>query len=176
MSSNLIDHCDLHLTSLIDLLRHFWDIFVIMCRTFFSKNIPQSFTVLWDILGYFSKNIPQYGKWFNWIHTKILAFFQPWVISCSVSIQTQHHCSTIKCSVQSVFRWPIESGVMSLKHSWSWNFFQLMERHRSWDSVLILIYQIDAHDLKNGNVHARKRWKNALHLSMNSALLDSDSP
>ena len=34
-------------------------------------------------------------------------------------------------------------------------FFQLMERHRSWDSFLISIYQIDTHDLKNGNVHAR---------------------
>ena len=44
-----------------------------------------------------------------------------------------------------------------------------MERHRSWDSVLISIYGLDAHDLKDGNANATKRWKNALHLSMNSA-------
>ena len=37
------------------------------------------------------------------------------------------------------------------------NFFQLMEQHRSWHSVLVLIYWIDAHDLKNGNAHAAMR-------------------
>ena len=33
------------------------------------------------------------------------------------------------------------------------NLFQLMERHCSSDSVLILIYRIDAKAIKNGNVH-----------------------
>ena len=36
------------------------------------------------------------------------------------------------------------------------NFFQLMERHRSWGSVLISIYRLDTHDLKNGNAHMTK--------------------
>ena len=40
------------------------------------------------------------------------------------------------------------------------NLFQLMEQHRSWVSVLISIYQLDTYDLKNGNVHATKPWKN----------------
>ena len=56
-----------------------------------------------------------------------------------------------KTLMQSVFRWPIESCVMSLKCSWSWTFFLLIEQHRSWDSVLISMYRIDAHDLK-------KKW------------------
>ena len=50
------------------------------------------------------------------------------------------------------------------------NLFQLMFPRRSWDSVLISIYRIDANDLKNRNAHAREQWKNALHSSMNSAL------
>ena len=37
------------------------------------------------------------------------------------------------------------------------NFFQLIERHRSSDSVLISIYRLDAHDLKNGNADAIKK-------------------
>ena len=53
-----------------------------------------------------------------------------------------------------VYRIIYHEGEMLLKLE----LFQLMEQHRS-----------DAHDLKNGNVHARKRWKNALRSSMNSA-------
>ena len=53
------------------------------------------------------------------------------------------------------------------------NFFKLMESHCSWDSVLISIYQIDTYDLKTGNVHAKKRWKNAFRLGMNSPLVRS---
>ena len=34
--------------------------------------------------------------------------------------------------------------------------FQLMEWHRSWDSILISIYWIDAHALKNRNAHAKE--------------------
>ena len=37
------------------------------------------------------------------------------------------------------------------------NFLQLMERHCSWDNVLISIYQTDALDLKNKNLHAREQ-------------------
>ena len=36
------------------------------------------------------------------------------------------------------------------------NIFQLIEWHRSRDWVLISIQWIDAHELKNGNVHARE--------------------
>ena len=39
-----------------------------------------------------------------------------------------------------------------------------MERHPSWGSILLLIYQLEAHDLKNGNAHLRERWK-MLHVS-----------
>ena len=49
------------------------------------------------------------------------------------------------------------------------NFFQLIKLHHSWYSILILIYRIDTYDLKNGNAHGRKRWKNTLLLNMNSA-------
>ena len=39
------------------------------------------------------------------------------------------------------------------------NLFQLMEQHRSLDSILILIYQIDAHTTGNKNAHARAMKK-----------------
>ena len=39
-----------------------------------------------------------------------------------------------------------------------YEFFQLMERHCSWDSILISIYQKDANLLKNGNANAKKWW------------------
>ena len=93
---------------------------------------------------------------------KTLAFFEFCVMSCSISIQTQRHRSAIKRSCRT--RIPCHKREMLLKL----NFFQLIERHRSWDSVLILIYWLDAHYLKNRNAHATKRWKKALHSSMNS--------
>ena len=37
--------------------------------------------------------------------------------------------------------------------------FQPMERHRSWDSVLILISWVDTNDLKTRNTHARRAMK-----------------
>ena len=41
-----------------------------------------------------------------------------------------------------------------------------MKQHCSWGNILILIYRVDAHDLKNGNAHATKWWKNALRSSV----------
>ena len=49
------------------------------------------------------------------------------------------------------------------------DYVQLVGRYCSWDRILILIYQIDAHDRKNGNANARKQWKNVLHMSTNPA-------
>ena len=71
--------------------------------------------------------------------------------------------------MQSVFRWPYRIMCHERKTLLKLNFFQLMVRHRSWGSVLKSIYRIDGHDLQNGNAHARKRWKNTLYSSMNSA-------
>ena len=82
----------------------------------------------------------------SWIHTRTLAFFRRFAMSCSVFIQTPTPLLVIKRSC--IFRWPIESCVTSVYRSWSWNFFQLMLRYRSWGSVLISIYRLDAHDLK----------------------------
>ena len=45
------------------------------------------------------------------------------------------------------------------------NFFQLIEQRHSWDSVLVLIYWIDAHDLTR-KIRMQERWKNALRLRM----------
>ena len=39
------------------------------------------------------------------------------------------------------------------------NFHQLMEQCNSRGSVLIFIYRLDAHDLKNKNAHVRERQK-----------------
>ena len=47
------------------------------------------------------------------------------------------------------------------------NFFQLMERHRSWGIVLILIYQIDAHDFK-----CEKAMKNCFAFEYEFSLID----
>ena len=63
--------------------------------------------------------------------------------------------------MQSVFRWVIESCVMSMKRSWSWNFSQLVKRYRSWGSVLILTYLPDTHDLKKRKCTGDKVIKNA---------------
>ena len=50
------------------------------------------------------------------------------------------------------------------------NFFQLMEQHCSWDSIFILIYQIDIYDLKNGKcVCERVMKKRFKSLSINPA-------
>ena len=58
--------------------------------------------------------------------------------------------------MQSVFRWPIES-CHERETFLKLNFFQLMERHRSWGSVLISMYLIDARDLK---IEMRMRQSN----------------
>ena len=49
-------------------------------------------------------------------------------------------------------------------------FFQLMERYRSWGSVLVSIYRLDAHDLKKTEVRMRQsdKKKKRLRSSMNS--------
>ena len=47
---------------------------------------------------------------------------------------------------------------MSMKNM-KMNFFQLVEQHHFWDSLLISIYWLDTHNLKNGKEHATKRWK-----------------
>ena len=73
--------------------------------------------------------------------------------------------------MQSVFRWPIESCVMSVYRSWSWTFFsscsdiafEVVFCYRSIGKTLLTS--------KNGNVHATKRFKKPLRSSMNSALL-----
>ena len=41
------------------------------------------------------------------------------------------------------------------------NFFQLIERYRSWSSVVISIYRLDAHDLKKRKCACDKAIKNA---------------
>ena len=51
--------------------------------------------------------------------------------------------------------------------------FQRMEQHRSWGNILISIYRIDAHDLKNGNVHVRETKKTPSSSSMNPAEMNS---
>ena len=79
-------------------------------------------------------------------------FLNSSAVSCSVSIQTPRHCSAIKYSCRSFLGDQENSCVMRLKL----NCFQLMERHCSWDGILIFIYRIDAHDLKNGNAHERR--------------------
>ena len=73
------------------------------------------------------------------------------------------------------------------------NFFQLVERYRSWGSVLISIYRLDAHDLKKTNkqtskqkqtkkekekteMRMRQSDKKRLRLSMNSALHSITTP
>ena len=75
-------------------------------------------------------------------------------------------CKTL---MQSVWRRPIESPVMSVKHYWNWAFLQLVQWHRSSGNVLISIYPIDAHDFKNKNTHARERRKTQAYPSMNPA-------
>ena len=66
-------------------------------------------------------------------------------------------------------RFQMANRIMCLEMLVKLNLFQLMERHRFWDSFLISIYRIDAYDLKNGNAHVREWWKNALYLSINPA-------
>ena len=53
------------------------------------------------------------------------------------------------------------------------NFFQLMEYYRSLDSFLISICRVDAHDLKNRNVHARKPLKKCFTFEYEFSLKDS---
>ena len=54
-------------------------------------------------------------------------------------------------------------------------FLQLMERHHFWSCVLILIYQLDAHDMKQ-KCTCDKVMKNALLSSMNSAFCTRNKP
>ena len=83
----------------------------------------------------------------SWIHTTALPFFQCWVVSCSVSIQTQHQQSVIK-------RWcRAFSDDQQNRVSWARNALEveLFSTHGAasvLDSVLISIYQKDTHDLK----------------------------
>ena len=50
------------------------------------------------------------------------------------------------------------------------NFLQLMEWYCSWDSILMLTYQIDVHDLKSGKALSTRVMKKCFAMSMNSAL------
>ena len=90
-------------------------------------------------------------------------------MSCSVSIQTQRHVPlSDKMLMQSVFRWPIESCVMSEIHSWSLTCFN------SWSSITLRIafcYWFIIYTIKM-EVHMRDSdEKSALRLSANPALL-----
>ena len=73
----------------------------------------------------------------------------------SVKLQRFHSDSTLslgdKMLMQSVFRW---HEILCHQHEVEL-FFQLMEWHHSWDSILISIYLW----LQSGNAHARKQWK-----------------
>ena len=95
------------------------------------------------------------------------AIFQCWTVSCSVSIQTQCHRSARNCS-RRAFSDDHQNHV-----SWAWNTLEveILSTHGG-ASLFWQHFDIDlpdAHDLKNGNGHARERWKNALRLNMNSA-------
>ena len=62
--------------------------------------------------------------------------------------------------MQSIFRWPIDRIMCHERETlFEIEIFQPMERHYSWDSILISIFRIDTHDLKDGNVHTRKAMK-----------------
>ena len=50
------------------------------------------------------------------------------------------------------------------------NFFQPMEQRPSWGSVLLYIYHITFHDLKNGNTHAGEQYKQVMFPTMNPVL------
>ena len=99
-------------------------------------------------------------------------FFYCWAMSCSVSTHTQTPLLSDKRSCKAFSdtnRIICNEREMLLKL----NFFQLVERYRSWGSVLISIYRLHAHDLKkrkSAYKHATKRLKKRLRSSMNLAL------
>ena len=98
------------------------------------------------------------------------AFFQHYTVSCNAFIQTQRHRSAMKCLCR-VFSYGQQNHV-----SWVWNTLEveLVSTHGraycSSGSVLILIYQINAHAIKKRKCACERVMKNALHLSMNSTL------
>ena len=55
------------------------------------------------------------------------------------------------------------------------NLFQLMERHHSWGSVLISIYRIDAHDLKQKSA-CKKAMKKCFAFEFEFSLMTTSSP
>ena len=68
----------------------------------------------------------------SWVHTWTLSIF---FSTLSDELQRFHSDSTLRLSnktlMQSVYRQPIESCVMSVKQSWSWTFFN------SWSSITL---------------------------------------
>ena len=95
----------------------------------------------------------------SWIYTKTLAVFQCWVGSSSVSIrqlnatapQLQNsHAEHQQTTNRNLSR----ERDMLLKL----NFFQLVERCHYRGGILIMIYWIDTHVLKNGNAQCDREW------------------
>ena len=95
--------------------------------------------------------------------------------AASIFTHNQRRCSATKRSCraftddQRIMRHESETLL-------KFNFFQLVERRCSWGSILLSICWLDAHDLKNGNGHAREWWKTASAVSMNPALLTTTMP
>ena len=97
-------------------------------------------------------------------------FLSLFVMSWGVFIQTQTPpTASDKTLMQSVFRWPIESCVTSVKRSWSWIFFNSCSDIALEVAIFVSIYRLDAHDLKKWKCD--KVIKKRLLSSMNSAVV-----
>ena len=85
-------------------------------------------------------------------------------MSCSISIQNQCRHSAIKAHAGP---FQMTNRIMCHEHEhetlMKFNFFQVMELHRYWDSI----FDIDLSDRRTWPQKRRKRWKNALSSSMN---------
>ena len=103
------------------------------------------------------------------LYSNASAFCQRWAVSCSASIQTQTPLLSDTTLMQSVFRWPIESNVMSVKRSLE---VELFSTHGA-TSPLSNCFHIDLSDRRpwpqNRKCVCEKAMNNALCLSMNSA-------
>ena len=103
----------------------------------------------------------------SWVYNTNISCLICWAVSLLVLTHTQHRCSAV--TAQATHLQMTNSGILFHEHETLWNLFQLVEWHRFWGSILILMYWPTVRGLKNKNMHVGEGCKQLSVSSINPA-------
>ena len=126
-----------------------WDAHIIFHKGVVNFKIEHKTCYFWLGVQYPLK-LDSYWNASVFFNAERWAAVFPFQLNATVQLQNTH----AECCRQPID--PVSSVWSALKVE---PFFQLVERHCSWDSMLILIYQTDAHDLTNKSGHGESGEK-----------------